>query len=217
MQDPGKNEIDWLWHSFLNGDDRSFSAIYQQNIEPLFSYGVKLCRDRELIRDCIQEVFIDLFLKRQKKIKEINKLRPYLFMAFRNCLIKKIAKNRRQESNPAGSSEENIFFHIEYSVQDQLIANEIAFEIREKLQNSIHNLAPRQKEIIYLKFEEGMEYSEIAGILKISVESARKLLYRALMTLREKIDPSVMQIFFLLFFKKFQKSCPCFIPVRTHN
>jgi hypothetical protein len=66
MSEPKKTNLDFLWKSFLKGDDKSFSLIYQQHIDGLFLYGSKLCADRELVRDCIQEIFVDLFLKRKK-------------------------------------------------------------------------------------------------------------------------------------------------------
>jgi len=84
-----KTNLNFLWKSFLKGDDKSFSLIYQQHIDGLFLYGSKLCPDRELVRDCIQKVFIDLFIKRKKVSKEIANLKSYLFVSLRNGIIKK--------------------------------------------------------------------------------------------------------------------------------
>ena len=202
MSEPKKTNLDFLWKSFLKGDDKSFSLIYQQYIDGLFLYGSKLCADRELVRDCIQEIFIDLFLKRKKVSRDIINLKSYLFVSLRNCMVKKMGKSRMFESVDGNEDEIEVPFHIEYEFRDHLIELEISNEISEKLHAGIQNLPPRQKEIIYLKFEEEMDYPDIARMLKISVESARKLLYRALLTLRKTIDPSVAQTLFLFFFKK---------------
>ena len=202
MSEPKKTNLDFLWKSFLKGDDKSFSLIYQQYIDGLFLYGSKLSADRELVRDCIQEIFIDLFLKRKKVSRDIINLKSYLFVSLRNCMVKKMGKSRMFESVDGNEDEIEVPFHIEYEFRDHLIELEISNEISEKLHAGIQNLPPRQKEIIYLKFEEEMDYPDIARMLKISVESARKLLYRALLTLRKTIDPSVAQTLFLFFFKK---------------
>jgi RNA polymerase sigma factor (sigma-70 family) len=201
MSELKKTNLNFLWKSFLKGDDKSFSLIYQQHIDGLFLYGSKLSTDRELVRDCIQEVFIDLFLKRKKVSREIVNLKSYLFVSLRNGIIKKLAQSRIFESIGEKEDETEAPFNIEYEFQDQLIQLEISQEIIAKLQSKIKNLPPRQKEIIYLKFEEEMDYPEIAPILKISVESARKLLYRALLTLRKTLDPSIAQTLFFIFFK----------------
>ncbi|HDR50007.1 MAG TPA: sigma-70 family RNA polymerase sigma factor [Mariniphaga anaerophila] len=201
MIESNKTNLDFLWKSFLKGDDKSFSLIYQQHIDSLFLYGSKICADRELVRDCIQEIFVDLFLKRKKMSGEIVNLKSYLFVSLRNCVLKKAEKTKKLES--IGGYEENGGpFQTEYNFLDKYMELEISNELKEKLQSNINNLPSRQKEIIYLKFEEEMDYPEIARILKISVESARKLLYRALLTIRKTIDPSVAQTLFLFFFKK---------------
>nr|MBD3620626.1 sigma-70 family RNA polymerase sigma factor [Sunxiuqinia sp.] len=202
MRDSKNNSIDFLWNAFLRGDDKSFSAIYQQHIEAMFSYGYKLSADREIVHDCIQEIFIDLFLKREKVNVRIENLKSYLFVALRNCIGKKMSKKRRFEPIRSGEESNDISFQTEYSFQDKLIELEISGEIKKKLQTAVNSLPDRQKEIIYLKFEEEMDYSEIADILKISVESARKLLYRSLLSLRKIVDPAVVQTLFAIFFRK---------------
>jgi RNA polymerase sigma factor (sigma-70 family) len=202
MSVPDKTKLEYLWKSFLKGDDKSFSLIYQQHIDSLFLYGSKLCSDRELVRDCIQEVFVRLFLKRKKKSREITNLKSYLFVSLRNCIVKKAEKTRKLESIDEVDEKNGEFFQTEYSFTGTPVDLEFPKEIKEKLQQSISNLPSRQKEIIYLKFEEEMDYPEIALILKISVESARKLLYRALVTLRKTIDPALAQTLFILFLKK---------------
>lgn len=184
------NNIDFLWQSFLKGDDKSFSVIYQQHIEGLLSYGHKLCPDYNLIRDCIQEIFIDLFLKRSRISVKIENLKPYLFVALRNCIGKKVTRISKFNSLSSSLDQNDQGFNIEYSFQDKIIEIEVSNEIKEKLHAAINKLPERQKEIIYLKFEEEMDYNEIAYILKISVESARKLLYRSLLSLRKIITPS---------------------------
>ncbi|MCG6187282.1 RNA polymerase sigma factor [Maribellus maritimus] len=202
MKDNNVKSVDFLWYLFLNGDDKVFSAIYHQYIERLLSYGYKLCQDRDLVHDSIQEMFLDLFLKRKKTGKKIGNLKAYLFVAFRNGLIKKIKKQNKYKSIELVEDAENKYFDSNYDIQNELIDFDISNELKEKLSVAVNNLSPKQKEIIYLKFEEGLEYTEISAIMKISVESSRKLLYRALLALRKILDPKTVEVFFTLFFKK---------------
>ena len=196
------SDIDFLWQSFLKGDDKSFAIIYQHYIEPLFSYGFKISPDRDIVPDCIQEIFIDLFLRRKKLNLPIEHLKPYLFIAFRNCLLKKIEKQRKLEQFVTHEKNNNLPFLVEYSLKDNFTELEISEEVKIKLQSAVNKLSPRQKEKIYLKFEEEIDYPEISQIMKISVESARKLLYRALLSLRKTVDPAILQMLFIFFSKK---------------
>ena len=150
MKDNDVKSIDFLWYLFLNGDDKVFSAIYQQYIEKLLSYGYKLCSDRELVHDSIQEIFIELFLKRKKAGKKIENIKAYLFVAFRNGLIKKIKRQHKYESINLIGDAEIQYFNTDYNIHNQLVEFEISNELKEKLSIAVNNLPPKQKEIIYL-------------------------------------------------------------------
>jgi len=191
-----------LWHLFLEGDDKCFARIYKNHIQRLLLYGHKLCPDTEIVHDSIQEIFIQLFQKRNELAPEIENLKAYLFVALRNDLIKKMVKKRKFDWIDMSNKGDEPLFTVEYSYQDQLIEQEISAEIKAKLARAVNALPNKQKEIIYLKFEEGMSYREISGILGISVESARKLLYRALLSLREALKNSSLQSIVLFLLKK---------------
>jgi len=203
MREPDHNNLDFLWHAFLNGDDKVFSVIYQQHVDRLLLYGRKLCPNKEWIHDSIQEVYLDLFLKRRKLGgKKIENLKAYLFVAFRNKLFKKMMKERKFQTLRLNGELEHNLFQSDYNIQNQIIDFELSREIKEALVKAVSALPSKQKEIIYLKFEEELEYSEIAEILKISIESARKLLYRALISLRKTLDQKQVQVLLYLFQKK---------------
>jgi len=182
--------IDFLWHSFLKGDDKSFAVIYQQHIDRLLSYGHKLSQDKELVSDCIQDIFLELYYKRRKLSRNIKNPKVYLFIALRNNIVKKLEQSRKYKSLEIKECLFEDMFSSEYSYQDKLIEMEISSEIKNRLNMAVNGLPPRQKEIIYLKFEEELDYIEISKVLKISVESARKLLHRAILSLREIVKPS---------------------------
>ncbi len=198
MKKPEKN-IDFLWLSFLNGDDKSFTLIYHHQIHKLLSYGYKLSGNHELVRDCLQEVFIDLYLKRDKLHVNIRNLKAYLFVALRNCVIKKINARKKTESLDNYDKNAEVIFQSHYNFQEQLTDVEISEEVKNKLIHAVNALPSKQKEIIYLKFEGEMDYREISEIMKISIDSARKLMYRSLISLRKIVDPNlVVNLFFAL-------------------
>lgn len=195
---------DHLWDSFLHGDDSAFVSIYYLFINALLSYGRKLTRDRELLNDSIQEVFLDLYQKRSNSHIPISNSKAYLFVALKNSILKKTLQARKFEDKEVNDSVLGEF-SIEYSFQEQLINHEISETKRLHLQQAILALSSGQKEIIYLKFEENLGYKEIAELLNISIESARKQLYRALLSLRGILNRETFYTFISIFIKKKQK------------
>ena len=192
-------DIGSRWKIFLDGDKKAFTDIYYSFIDVLWSYGKKLTNDHEIIRDSLQEVFLDLYLKRTKDHVSIKNPKAYLFVALKNSILKKILKNKRKIDSKELVENHNTDFQIEYSFQSKLIEIEVSEDTRKHLQNAIQNLSPGQKEIIYLKFEEGLGYKEIAIIMKITVDSARKQLYRALVSLRKILDKEDFMMILFIF------------------
>jgi RNA polymerase sigma factor (sigma-70 family) len=195
------NDINLLWASFLKGDDKAFSGIYCAYADPLFCYGKKITSDREILLDSIQEVFLDLYQKRGKEHQPILNPKAYLFIAVKNCIVRKVVQSRKfdeKKMNDDALGE----FNIEYSFQDQQINQEIQDEKNLRLQKAILDLSPKQKEIIFLKFDQGLDYKVIAELMNITIESARKQLYRALLVLRETLDSKTFYTFLSIFSKK---------------
>lgn len=183
----GNSDIKLLSDEFRNGNEKAFTEIYYACVKDLYSYGHKLTPDLEILNDSLQEIFIDFYDRVKKSKIEIKNPRAYLFIALKNSIIKGIQKNRKI------ISEENLprlldSFDVEYGIEESLINIEISNEISSKIRKAKDKLSPRQKEIIYLKFEEECSYKEISVLMKITVESARKQLYRAIFSLRDILD-----------------------------
>lgn len=62
----------------------------------MFGYGIKLCNQKELVKDCIQDLFKNLW-SRRKKLDHINSPNVYLFVSLRRKILKK--KNGENRTN----------------------------------------------------------------------------------------------------------------------
>jgi len=193
--------IETLWDAFLKGDDKAFAGIYYAFVSALLSYGRKLTPDNDMLHDTVQEIFMDVYLKRNNQHNPIFNIKAYLFIALKNSLLRKLVNNRKYDDRELDDTLMGEF-RVEYSFEEKLISYEISEEKRIRLQQAIVTLSSGQKEIIYLKFEEGLSYSEIAELMNITIESARKQLYRALLSLRHILDSESFMILFSFFRKK---------------
>jgi len=180
-----------LWDSFLLGDKEAFAHFYNLHVDALYRYGAKLCSDDNLVKDAIQEVFLDLYLKRNKNKTNPENLRYYLILALKRNLIKKMKRNRRLISE----EECELKFETEYSIETAIIENEEEAELNRRVNEVLKSLPAKQKEALYLRYNESMEYAEIAQLLNISIESVRKQVYRALSTIRNKFGKQGLVLF----------------------
>jgi len=174
--------IDHHWKKFVeNGDEASFEAIYNSHVDDLFAYGMSLGFQRQTCKDAIQDTFIKLFLSRND-LRYIENVTGYLFKSFKNRLIDLARKNRSNDS--IESLEDR--FTIEVTVLDNIIESETRAIIKTRVGLLLNRLTTNQREAIYLKYVMGLSHKEIAEILNMREESARKLLYRAMEKLRQK-------------------------------
>ena len=191
--------ISMIWKSFLNGDKEAFASVYNLYVNDLYRYGSKLCKDEYLLKDAIQEVFLDLYLKRNNNKTSPENLKYYLLLALKRNLIKKMKQNRNLSGN---STDYDILFEPEYSVENTIIEQEEDEERKKRIQHVLNSLPAKQKEAVYLRYNEALEYPEIAKLLGVSVESVRKQVYRALKTIRELYKKQSIILWLYHSFKK---------------
>jgi RNA polymerase sigma factor (sigma-70 family) len=186
------------WGLFKEGNKEAFAVIYNHHVDALYHYATKISLDEHLVKDAIQEIFLDLYLKREKiKIKP-EFLKFYLALALKRFLIKKLQSNRKIFQS---GQERPVDFEVEYSIETQLIEEEGNSTITRMLLEAMNQLPAKQKEAIYLRFNQSLEYEEVAAILEISVESVRKQVYRAIKTLREILG-NESSVILITFFRK---------------
>lgn len=63
--------------AFRTGDRMAFARLYKDNIHHLIRYGYKITSNRNLIQDCTQDLFVELWENREH-LGDIRSLRFYL-------------------------------------------------------------------------------------------------------------------------------------------
>lgn len=168
-----------LFQEFQKGDLEAFSEFYDRNVNVLFNYGCKLMNDRELVEDCIHDVFIKIYKKRED-LSSVKDIRAYLFVAMRNKIYDELRKKNHwtdrqlEDYNPVATE------NVEH---DYLIKEKESF-INCKVSFLLDKLSLRQREAITLYYIEERKYEEICEIMDINYQSLRNLIHRSLTRLR---------------------------------
>ena len=183
-----KAEVEQYWSAFKTGDEKAFIAIYQHFFPVLFNYGCQFATDRGLVKDCIQDLFIEMRKRRQGLCDIDYSLKYYLFKSLRRKIFRTQSKYSRIIR---ASLYEESSFKIALSHETKLINGQMEESQRHRLQAAVGRLTPRQKELILLRFYEDLSYKEIASIMDFSkVEYVRILMHRAIKKLRKEMVPA---------------------------
>ncbi len=176
-----KDEV--LWNSFKKGNELALSMLYKKYVQRLYDYGMNTSKDYDLVLDCLQELFLRLWNKRES-VSEITAVKPYLYKSFRRLLIHQLVEQRKLLTFLAGQA---TAFEFTLSIESTLIEDEAKEERMKSLRACIQSLTKGQREVIYLKFFNDLSYREIAEVTEIRVDSVYNLVSKAIEVLRKKL------------------------------
>lgn len=172
------------WHNMVKGDKEAFLAIYHDRYRALFCYGFSLTADRELTKDCIQDLFLDIWNRRQTLNKEVENIPSYLSTWLRRKISRVQTKLLKEKSYERSGQ---INDSKEFSYEELLILFQETEEKKEQLSKALTTLTKKQVEIIRLKFFENLSYAAISEKTSLTTRTIYNIIYEAIGRLRESM------------------------------
>lgn len=173
------------WRELKEGNPDALGYLYDTYIDRLFSTAIKMTDNRELAKDALQEVFIEIWHYRNS-IGDVNYSYSYLAKVLKSIILKKVkAKiviSALADSDHRADEEKN--------VEEALVLSDITREQTAMLNNALSNLTSRQKQVVKLRFFEGLTYEQIAAKLSMNYQSVNNLAFRAMLNLRKQMNLS---------------------------
>jgi len=163
-----------------------FERFFMTHYKVLFGVGYRLCGDKELTKDLLQSFFLELWESRFQS-QNIQYLEAYLRKAFHRKVVKTLQKNtthqvalKNQTLSLSAPSYESLLINLQTEKKQQ-----------EQLEAAINNLPKQQKEVLSLRFKEGLDYDEIA----VSTGKSRQTIYNQIHGAIQKLRKSFRPIF----------------------
>ncbi|MEL6674130.1 MAG: sigma-70 family RNA polymerase sigma factor [Bacteroidota bacterium] len=169
---PGRDKV--IWNRIRQGDETALSELFLLSSEMLLGYGLSFHANRELVKDCIQDVFLSIWTRRST-LPPVSHLSFYLITALRRQMLKQL-KVRHVNLDPTHLSVDL----TSPSSEEQQIEAENTNQQKYLLLKNLGELPQRQREIIYLRFYQGFSHDDICLIMQIKKQAAWNLLSRAI-------------------------------------
>jgi RNA polymerase sigma-70 factor (family 1) len=173
------------------GDAVAFHQLYQLHKKDVFNLVHMRLADIEDAKDVVQDIFIDLWLKKEALLA-IRDLKPYLYVLARNQVITAYRRKNVQLRN------ESLLFEglntLDHSAEDNTIAKELYAQINE----IVEQLPETTRQCYHLSKNEGKRNGEIANLLNISEKTVRNNLSEALKRLKSNLSQSHPELLALL-------------------
>jgi len=180
-ENPSQQELDLL-HRILKNDEQALALLMRKYYTDLYNYAACFTPDDVLIKDCIQEVFISLWQRRQT-VGVILSPKFYFLRAIKNKVLKSLDNAHRKIGNQV--LPEDYDFSHEFSIEKLIIARQVSEENAIRLKAILALLSKREKEVIYLKYYQYLDNGQIAELMNISRQSVYNLLHESIRKLKE--------------------------------
>jgi RNA polymerase sigma-70 factor, ECF subfamily len=142
-------------------EEQTFHALYAATAKPLWAYIARVSGCPDVANDLLQETYCR-FLTSQLANRELAETKPYLFRIATNLLHDRW----RNGDDTKWSEPREIGFERDLDTQ---------IDVRDLMQQ----LKPRERQLLWLAYVEGMTHSEIAKSTGLQLMSVRILLFRA--------------------------------------
>ena len=157
-------------------DEAGFQTLYAAVSRPLSAYLQGVTGRRDVAEDLVQETFCRYLVRRPRTMPE-DETRRYLFRIATNLLRDRW---RRQEDVPAPEA------------SDEGCATDVAMQM--DVRRAMRMLKPRERELLWLAYVEGMSHAEIAKVTGLNAMSVRLLLFRARGRAAELLEPGKSEV-----------------------
>jgi RNA polymerase sigma factor (sigma-70 family) len=181
QEDAEKKKDAFLWKAFLSGSKEAFSQIFLRHNPKLVTIGIKLGFAKKTVEDCIQDLFLNLWVKRQN-LNEVNSVKYYLIVSLRRSLLHLKEKETRISNLLSGIRLEYPSIELPALWDDELNKHRV-----ESLLKSMDLLPQRQVLALKLRYMEQKTYPEIAAIMAVDINSVRKFVYKAIKSLKSDL------------------------------
>jgi RNA polymerase sigma factor (sigma-70 family) len=179
-----------VWKDFKSGNLAAYSLIYRKYFFVLYNYGLKFCSDKELIKDCIQDLFIKIWNNREN-LNDTTSVKYYLFTSLKNKLIDALkSSNQRLKMN-------DDVMNLEI-IDDSDSESEFFYFQKEKVFRAMNKLSQHQQKVLEMKFYKNQSNQEIAQELGITIQSVYNSVFKTLRSLRKQLEIGLLLILYHL-------------------
>jgi RNA polymerase sigma-70 factor, ECF subfamily len=159
-----------------------FEALYRSSRDDVYAYVATLVGDRAAAEDVTALAFERAYRRRITFDRRRGEERAWLFGIARNAALDELRRRRRLTTLVAEPEDVT-----DSGAED---GAEVALR-RTAVRSALGKLAPREREIVALKFHAGLTNVELARVLGVSESAAGTLLYRTMEKLRKACDARI--------------------------
>lgn len=185
-----------LWQSLKRSEKAAYEILLKKYYPIVLNYGVRFYKDKEFVKDCVQDLFIEIW-NRREYLADVVSVKSYLLQSIRKNIIRE--SSRLRWFREADKISDDHDFDVEFDIETYLISREVENELLQKLRFELDKLTKRQREVIFLRFNQDLSYEEIAIIMDINYRSVVNLIHEAIKAIRKNWFSVLLSSFLFIY------------------
>jgi RNA polymerase sigma-70 factor (ECF subfamily) len=169
------------------GDSTAFADLVRDRQSMVFSICWHYLQDRALAEDVAQEVFLELY----QKLSTLESAEHLTYWLRRVTVNRCIDQGRRKKNHPELAMDDVSEPAAMASHTDPLLTR--------KLQQTLELLPEKQRMVVILRYQEGLDLAEIGDLMKMPLNTVKSTLHRTLEDLRRKMTRKLGEIRYAIF------------------
>jgi len=170
------------WDLLRRGEMKGLEMVYKGMVDDMYRYGMGVSSDGSFVKDCIHEVFVDLW-KYRSNLKQTENVKAYLFKSLGNRIRREVGQDLGAYSLNRADALAQVSWAE--SIECEWLREQKKEELNKKLTRAVERLPPRQKEAVELIFFRELPYEEVSATMNLHVRSLYTLVWKALSSLRK--------------------------------
>ncbi|MCX6746177.1 MAG: sigma-70 family RNA polymerase sigma factor [Candidatus Parcubacteria bacterium] len=173
-----------LIEEYLQGNEESLRDLFSRYLKPIYTFIFRYINDGNEAQDLTQEVFIRVW-KNLKKFDKQKRFKPWIFKIAKNITIDFL---RQKKNIPFSNFENDKENSLAETISDpaplpsELFADK---ELKQKLEAVLQKLAPQNRLVLTMYYNDHYNFREIAEILNESLNTIKSRQRRAIIDLRK--------------------------------
>lgn len=173
-----------LVRAYVDGNNAAFDTLLRRHQSKLFSYILRIVKNRDIADDIFQETFVKIIMTlKQGRYAESGKFGAWLTRIAHNLIIDHFRQEKSENSISTDDEEVNLLNRrdlCDENIEDLMVNDQIRTDVR----RIIEALPEAQREVLMMRYYNDMSFKEIADATGVSINTALGRMRYAIMNMR---------------------------------
>lgn len=173
-----------LVRAYVDGNNAAFDTLLRRHQSKLFSYILRIVKNRDIADDIFQETFVKIIMTlKQGRYAESGKFGAWLTRIAHNLIIDHFRQEKSENSISTDDDEVNLLNRrdlCDENIEDMLVNDQIRTDVR----RIIEALPDSQREVLMMRYYSDMSFKEIADATGVSINTALGRMRYAILNMR---------------------------------